>query len=1539
MYREKEVASEAEAIAETAVIKAGGAIDSENTQRRIHDWAVVDSKGNGEPLESLAFLQQQKKKVFLSGVVYPHSARETSIQKEQGRRVEEPFGPVVGYTIDLKASSITIQTAKAMYTVMRPAQGYKKWFDHLSGQVSIASDVFAAISSSDDVQNIHMDNIIAHLARSKVCAKEYGSSREGLLVNGAFVLEHLKATNDGLVASCPFYDELKSEVEAYKYAGVGGGHPARELKIKQSDGGSGGVEDMDAEPLSTQELADQQFAMQLQAKMDCEMNGHHAGFVASKKETQAYIKVNEEEIAGEYPLPTQYVKLEEEMDEFLLYDEALEVLAPEDLPKRTLTDYAIYNADGFLMPLELLPMWSGIDPDVELYASGVVMDQGMDEMVAASDVVEEVEQEADVGAVGGSGSSGCKAAAKTEAEEPQGTRMSLSQIREWVVELGPDMVFISLRTDIGWYSLSKPALRYKPWNDVILKCAHVAASTLQMICEESRASKLSFNDIVKKICAEPADSKTYISSKSANVQRFLSVHAQIFLSCYQHFPMESVRKCAFVLALREKLNSVKHSKLYVSVPKGRGRTNRNPMKDRAAGSRSKPMTATATAMVKAVWQSYFVNAATLLAAAQKAQEANKANDTVAGTVGGNEKSVDDEVPPTTPIAKLVEEDENEEVDEAADATETALAEHKDERIPDVLLLADPVPKNANKNASWEISEKKDTAAVGKAFSIALGDCVMACSPNTDVSVIGIAQCFYERKNRKLVQVRVLKQGCDTVLGDAASDEELFLTMEVQSFELSQVKGKLDAKQRQRSWDLSKRMEYFAEDTALRQKNALVKTSHEGALEMFWSKEYVPEEGMFRDISSDVSDPSKLGKLLKEVSTSSNATKVAVSDSDDEEPLATATEDGVIIDGTEYKVGQFIFVGPDVFDQMPEAVRDLEVPSYLKNSRHHKGSHEGLRAWGIGRIVKVGGPKTKTCIASGEEVSSITVQRFWRPEDISVDLADQASSYYALYASAGKDEVKVEVDEVVGPVTVGSVAHDGAEDIFFCVGTFDKKTKKVTGAEEVDKELAETAVAKDAKAEAATAAASGEHLKPDSISLATMDIFAGCGGLSEGMHQARAAETKWAIEYEQPAAEAFKLNNPDAAVFCNNCNVLLHAAMVKAGQEGYCEASQEAIDASNALPATDKERLPVPGEVDFICGGPPCQGYSGMNRFNKGNWSMVQNSMVMAYLSYCDFYRPRYFLLENVRNFVSHNKSFTFRLTLRSLLDMGYQVRFGVLNAGNFGVAQSRKRTFIWAAAPDEGLPSWPRLLHRFRTPQLTINLPGGVQYRAVPQTDGAPLRPVTVMDSIGDLPAIENGHTGEVSKYTKPPASAFQKAIRGDCEVLYDHECKYMNEINLQRCRCIPAWKSTSVGVPGADWRTLEEVVAKDPSKKIFMGQPLVPWCLPNTADRHNGWRGLYGRLDPMGSFGTATTDPQPMGKVGTVLHPSQDRIISVRECARSQGFPDKFRFYGNPVQKHRQVGNAVPPVLAAKLGEQLRLVLEQTDKKKNQSLLDAMLF
>lgn len=69
----------------------------------------------------------------------------------------------------------------------------------------------------------------------------------------------------------------------------------------------------------------------------------------------------------------------------------------------------------------------------------------------------------------------------------------------------------------------------------------------------------------------------------------------------------------------------------------------------------------------------------------------------------------------------------------------------------------------------------------------------------------------------------------------------------------------------------------------------------------------------------------------------------------------------------------------------------------------------------------------------------------------------------------------------------------------------------------------------------------------------------------------------------------------------------------------------------------------------------------------------QNSLIVSYLSYCDYYRPRFFLLENVRNFVSFKRSMVLKLALRCLIRMGYQCTFGVLQAGSYGVAQTRRR--------------------------------------------------------------------------------------------------------------------------------------------------------------------------------------------------------------------------------------------------------------------------
>ena len=84
-------------------------------------------------------------------------------------------------------------------------------------------------------------------------------------------------------------------------------------------------------------------------------------------------------------------------------------------------------------------------------------------------------------------------------------------------------------------------------------------------------------------------------------------------------------------------------------------------------------------------------------------------------------------------------------------------------------------------------------------------------------------------------------------------------------------------------------------------------------------------------------------------------------------------------------------------------------------------------------------------------------------------------------------------------------------------------------------------------------------------------------------------------------------------------------------------------------------MPCKGEVELLCGGPPCQGFSGMNRFNSREYSQFKNSLVVSYLSYCYYYRPRFFILENVRNFVSFKRNMVLKLTLRCLIKMGYQV--------------------------------------------------------------------------------------------------------------------------------------------------------------------------------------------------------------------------------------------------------------------------------------------
>jgi len=479
------------------------------------------------------------------------------------------------------------------------------------------------------------------------------------------------------------------------------------------------------------------------------------------------------------------------------------------------------------------------------------------------------------------------------------------------------------------------------------------------------------------------------------------------------------------------------------------------------------------------------------------------------------------------------------------------------------------------------------------------------------------------------------------------------------------------------------------------------------------------------------------------------------------------------------------------------------------------------------------------------------------------------------------------------------------------------------------------------------------LPPLDRPLNCLDVFAGCGGLSLGLHQSGVANSRWAIEVFEPAAKAYKLNNPDCEVFTDDCNVLLRQAMN--GEEF----------------SSKRQRLPKKGEVELLCGGPPCQGFSGMNRFNHREYSAFKNSLISTYLSYCDFYRPKYFILENVRNFATFKKSAVLRLCMKALLKMGYSCSFAILQAGHFGVAQTRRRCILIAAAPGEVLPLFPEPQHVFAETSLSAQI-GEVLCKSNSRwTESAPYRTITVRDCMSDLPELSEGNYGmEVCAYGGEPLTHFQKIMRKGTDCLRDHMVKKMSPLVEARMSLIPT-------TAGSDWRDLPNIrmklrdgsftellvyryndyregkgkngalrgvcfCATNKNKKCpennedIQSNTLIPWCLPHTSARHNQWAGLYGRLDYDGFFSTTVTNPEPMGKQGRVLHPEQHRVVSVRECARSQGFPDWYRFYGTVLERHRQVGNAVAPPMGRALGIQVRkAVAEASAKRRAQAIVE----
>nr|XP_043607469.1 DNA (cytosine-5)-methyltransferase 1-like isoform X2 [Erigeron canadensis] len=347
-------------------------------------------------------------------------------------------------------------------------------------------------------------------------------------------------------------------------------------------------------------------------------------------------------------------------------------------------------------------------------------------------------------------------------------------------------------------------------------------------------------------------------------------------------------------------------------------------------------------------------------------------------------------------------------------------------------------------------------------------------------------------------------------------------------------------------------------------------------------------------------------------------------------------------------------------------------------------------------------------------------------------------------------------------------------------------------------------------------------------------------------------------------------------------------------------------------------LPLPGDVDFICGGPPCQGISGHNRFRNPTDPLndPKNHQLVVYMDIIDFLKPKFVLMENVCDIVKFADGILGYHAVGRLVSMNYQTRLGIMAAGSYGVPQCRFRVFLWGANTMMSLPLFPLPTHKVIGKGVVP-----VEFKdCVLRCDDKSYKSVLLGDAISDLPEVTNYNGKDETEYVGAPRTSFQKYIRlrkavsSKKNILYDHRPLKLNDDDYARVCQIPKTK-------GANFRNLPGVkvgkknkVEWDPSVERVMlpsGKPLVP-NYAMTFVRGTSKK-PFGRLGMDDIIKTVVGRAEPHNQV--LLHPNQDRVLTVRENARLQGFPDHYRLCGPIKERYIQIGNAVSFSVSTSLG------------------------
>lgn len=466
----------------------------------------------------------------------------------------------------------------------------------------------------------------------------------------------------------------------------------------------------------------------------------------------------------------------------------------------------------------------------------------------------------------------------------------------------------------------------------------------------------------------------------------------------------------------------------------------------------------------------------------------------------------------------------------------------------------------------------------------------------------------------------------------------------------------------------------------------------------------------------------------------------------------------------------------------------------------------------------------------------------------------------------------------------------------------------------------------------------------------LDLFAGCGGISLGF-EAAGFEMRGAVEFDADAARSHGLNfhNGEAA-------------------------HSEPIDITKTTPAELSLKLglgPVAEAFDVVVGGPPCQAFARVGRSKLREIEEHPEAFIhdpraqlyKKYLEYVDAFQPLAVLMENVPDILNHGGQNIAEETCEVLEAKGYVCRYTLLNAAFYGVPQMRERMFLIAyrheLAAEVTFPSpthWlvlPPGYEGSRSVALkTLRDLVGDAHSYVPPPAATPDLPpaVTAEEALADLPAINArellaaGKIGRGARrfdtpvgYNRRKPSAYVELMRSwpghatPEEGLSDHVIRYLPRDYELFARMNPGDQYPQAYAHAvamfeeklAAARACGEAMPEGSTQYQALWDSIVP---PYDASKFpNKWRKMW-KDQP------ARTLMAHLGKDSySHIHydSKQARTISVREAARLQSFPDGFRLSGTMNPAFKQIGNAVPPLLARAIATQMMQTLRQAVSNK----------